>query len=658
MSGKVRFEESRILNKWVALHCNDKKAIFGKHKKQGEKPRISNKFIVVGANTYLGWGTICQLAYKFPGSEIVCVDERYSNYSVVSLTSVFPFLERVEILNSYFDVNVTTEKIIYSKYIDINKFLNLQGDCVIVYLSENIDGFNNFMRANEKTLRVPFLYADSITSKRSLHETITYTFPVFNIKYSNIIGTYNLLTLVDHRLSPMNIFSTRLNSLIYEAISCKKMKLQKNNINFYATSLENITRAIVKSIRRGWKGTSVLRALEAKTDCNTFSKIISDTMNKYYNIDCGGKNLKTRFEIPEKNRSDIRFYERYLDKFRISLKETIAYSTINVIEDNHTEIHKGQVFNKMKKGNNKKEKIVSKHPSGDYKHFAVQKYPKSISEYYSGPGFKDSKFITKKTNIVSIGSCFAMEIGKFLKRNNYNYPIYENNDSSFNANWGIVFNSSSIRQIIEDAFDRFKPFERFWEREENRMQDIFRRNTTYQKGEHELKLEKHRKKSHLALSNAEVLIVTLGLVEVWRDKRDHSVFWRVPPITCYDPNKYEFYVMNVEDVYSDLKKIKNVLNDHNPNCNMVVTVSPVPFQTTFRKDCDVVSANVYSKAVSSVAANQFCCENRNNGVYYFPSFEYIRYGFDNPYIDDGRHIKKPIVNKMMKFFEKTFVIGE
>jgi hypothetical protein len=296
-------------------------------------------------------------------------------------------------------------------------------------------------------------------------------------------------------------------------------------------------------------------------------------------------------------------------------------------------------------------------PSGDYKHFAIQKYPTSISNYFMGDDFTTEKFITKKTNIVSIGSCFAMEIGKFLRKNKYNYPIYEKNDNNFNANWGIVFNSASIRQIVEDSFGHFNPWERFWEREEGRMQDIFRRNTIYQKGQHEQKLKVHRDASRTALLSAEVLIATLGLVEVWRDKRDQAVYWRVPPMTCYNPKIHEFYVMTAQDVYSDLIRIKYILNEYNPNCKMIVTVSPVPFQATYRTDCDVVSANVYSKAISCVAANKFCSEYGDDGVFYFPSFEFIRYGFDNPYIADGRHIKREIVGKMMRFFEKTFVKG-
>jgi hypothetical protein len=112
--------------------------------------------------------------------------------------------------------------------------------------------------------------------------------------------------------------------------------------------------------------------------------------------------------------------------------------------------------------------------------------------------------------------------------------------------------------------------------------------------------------------------------------------------------------MTVNEVFQDLLRIRFLLDRFNKKCHLIITVSPVPFQATYREDCDAVTANVFSKAVSSVAAIDFASELRDRNVSYFPSFEYVRYGFKNPYIADGRHIKRPVVNQMMKFFESMF----
>jgi len=296
-----------------------------------------------------------------------------------------------------------------------------------------------------------------------------------------------------------------------------------------------------------------------------------------------------------------------------------------------------------------------KKPSGDYKKFAIQKYPADISDFYFKT--KSIELINKGTKVVSIGSCFAENIARYLKAHKYNYLVTEKGSGYFSANWGIVFNSASIRQIFEYSFDLFKPKVQWWEREAGRMQDPYRRNIIYQKGVHEKKRQAHYEASRKAIEQADVIIITLGLVEVWRDNRDGTIFWRVPPMHLYSPNIYEFYTMTTSDIHSDLVRIKLILEKFNPNCSLIITVSPVPFQATYREDCDVITANVYSKAVSSVAANDFVKSYKGQNVYYFPSFEFVRYGFNNPYIADGRHIKRPVINNMMKFFEKMFVKG-
>jgi len=293
-----------------------------------------------------------------------------------------------------------------------------------------------------------------------------------------------------------------------------------------------------------------------------------------------------------------------------------------------------------------------KKPSGDYKKFAIQKYPADLSKFYFNQ--KSLKLVNKNTKVVSIGSCFAENIARYLKAHKYNYLVTEKGSGYFSANWGIVFNSASIRQIFEYSFGMFNPKVKWWEREKGKMQDPYRRDIIYPKGVHEQKRQAHYKASRKAIENAEVIIITLGLVEVWRDKRDEATFWRVPPMHLYSPDIYEFFVMTTNDVTLDLMKIKAIIDKFNPKCKLIVTVSPVPFQATYREDCDVVTANVYSKAVSSVAANKFVKNFSGNNVYYFPSFEFVRYGFGNPYIADGRHIKKPVINTMMKFFEKIF----
>jgi hypothetical protein len=79
------------------------------------------------------------------------------------------------------------------------------------------------------------------------------------------------------------------------------------------------------------------------------------------------------------------------------------------------------------------------------------------------PYRRSRKIITKKTPLVSAGSCFALEIAHELQREEFNYLITERNSKGFltkdasvpsdaSAAWGIIFNTPSFRQLVERAF--------------------------------------------------------------------------------------------------------------------------------------------------------------------------------------------------------------
>lgn len=288
----------------------------------------------------------------------------------------------------------------------------------------------------------------------------------------------------------------------------------------------------------------------------------------------------------------------------------------------------------------------------DYKKFPVQYYPKNIKNYYFNEANR-VPLLNKKTKIVSMGSCFALHIASYLKKNKYNYLVGEKYFRYLtSADWDMVFNTSCMKQIFQYSFESFSPLIRWWDRGDV-MDDPFRRQISYPKGSHEIELKKHINASHKVLLEAEIIVLTLGLVEVWRDKRDKATFWRTPPIHLLDENIHEFHVMNEEECFNDLQEIHNLLNKYNPKSKIILTVSPVPLRATFRTDIDPVSANVYSKSVLRCAAERFTSIHDN--VYYFPSFEFVVFGFGNPYQErDNMHVKQDVIDTMMKYFERRY----
>lgn len=275
-----------------------------------------------------------------------------------------------------------------------------------------------------------------------------------------------------------------------------------------------------------------------------------------------------------------------------------------------------------------------------------------------------SKIITKTTPLVSAGSCFALEIAHELQRERYNYLVTERNFRGFltqdasvfsdaSAAWGIIFNTPSFRQLAERSFGLRQLPRILWQNGEHYM-DPFREEMRFASVEEYLSnCESHLEASRAAFMQAEVLIITLGLNEIWSFKMDGSVFSRSPWRIA--PSFVEHRVLSVEENVRDLDLMLRVLRSHNPNLQLIVTLSPIPLHATFLHDrYHVVEANTHSKAVLRVAAQKFV--EKHDGVYYFPSFELITYGFENPWREDHRHVNHVVVSRVMEMFRQMFVI--
>ncbi len=290
----------------------------------------------------------------------------------------------------------------------------------------------------------------------------------------------------------------------------------------------------------------------------------------------------------------------------------------------------------------------------DYKKYTHQQYPHQINPQFFKKGPNPKLHITYHTKITSMGSCFARNIALFLRSKKYNYLVTEQPFQEASAHWDQVFNTACMRQLFEYTFtSNWNPIVRWWPRG-NFVQDPFRRNVLYPKNSCEEAFERHRAASQKALGEAEVVILTLGLIETWRDIRDRMTFYRVPPVEQLNMKYHEFYLQSVEDCHHDLNVIHELLKSNNPAAQIIITVSPVPLFATFREDVDPVTANMMSKATLRVAAEYFARQHYN--VHYFPALEIVTQAFSNPYEADNRHIKKEVIDAIMGIFESRFAV--
>jgi hypothetical protein len=286
----------------------------------------------------------------------------------------------------------------------------------------------------------------------------------------------------------------------------------------------------------------------------------------------------------------------------------------------------------------------------------MESFPKL--ENRMGKFERGEKLISKDTKVVSMGSCFATHIARYLVEKEFNYLLYEpvKNKIVASAQWDFVYNSSCMRQIFEYSLNEdWEVAERWWPLDNTHLTDPYRRGTTYSTKDSKRLFNKHRVNSKKAIEESEVFILTLGLAETWRSKVDGATFFQVPPNRVLDLNKHEFYIQTPEDVKNDLTAIDRLLREYNSGAKIIFTVSPVPFNATFRDDLDVITANNVSKSIIRSGVDMFARESEN--VYYFPSYEIAAEIADRWREDDGRHIKWEVIAQIMKIFERNWTLA-
>ncbi len=274
--------------------------------------------------------------------------------------------------------------------------------------------------------------------------------------------------------------------------------------------------------------------------------------------------------------------------------------------------------------------------------------------------------VTRKTPIASMGSCFAREIKRRLIDKGFNYIQEETGSPASihaSAAWERLYNTFSMRQVFEYTFEDFEPQTRWWiSPESGKIQDPYRRIILYDTlQEAQEDFERHKEHSRKALTAARLLILTLGLTEIWEDRRDGSVICL--PSGPYvneggDMGDYRFRVSRYGENLKNLERIRDIMAWHNPECQLLVTVSPVHLWATFRKDADVMTASCNSKSTLRAAADEFV--SRHDNAFYFPAYEMAtiyRPMTGRSLFEEGPenfHVDKPTVKFIMRQFFKNF----
>ncbi|MEW5769643.1 MAG: GSCFA domain-containing protein [Pseudomonadota bacterium] len=151
------------------------------------------------------------------------------------------------------------------------------------------------------------------------------------------------------------------------------------------------------------------------------------------------------------------------------------------------------------------------------------------------------------------------------------------------------------------------------------------------------------------IKDADVLIMTLGMTEVFKKKNNGLVCNQIPIYgggaglreTYFYPSDYEENLRNLRMIFALLRHL-------NPRVQVVLTVSPVPMQRSFNTQ-DVFVNNYESKCTLRAVAGQICREL--NWVHYFPSFEIVwGMGVTAYQARDRMHVKEEAVRQIIDAF--------
>lgn len=269
------------------------------------------------------------------------------------------------------------------------------------------------------------------------------------------------------------------------------------------------------------------------------------------------------------------------------------------------------------------------------------------------------KFLTRAACVYSIGSCFALNINRWLRYQGFAVP---------EVTWGIHYNSRTILYELRRAAGLSAP-DVDWcipDRDGGvAFADALRHciDAPDAEGLAEIKA-RITADSRREFMRADALIVTLGLSDVWEATVDgrRVTLNRAPYLGAAllhgaQSDRVENRFLSVAECVDDLREIVRIVRTaKSAETPIVFTVSPVPLKHTGSSAHPHV-ANSRSKATLIAAIHALLDECVDDpGISYFPSYEYFQ--ASQPGIPlwqgDGRHPTTEAVAHVAEAFARRY----
>ncbi|UUC45686.1 GSCFA domain-containing protein [Flavobacterium cerinum] len=219
------------------------------------------------------------------------------------------------------------------------------------------------------------------------------------------------------------------------------------------------------------------------------------------------------------------------------------------------------------------------------------------------PVFKSTNPIDYTSQIVSLGSCFAVNMSEKL-----DYFRFQNYCNPF----GILFHPLAIAKLFEYALrnKQFTESDIFFHNEQWHSFDAHSDLNETDKNQLLDNLNSATVQTKKQLSGATHVIITLGTAWVYRKLENDQIV-----ANCHKVPQKQFKkeLLSVEAIRENLEKIMDIVLQFNPEAKLIFTVSPV------RHIKDGFVENQWSKANLITAIHQVISESAVAS--YFPSYE-------------------------------------
>ncbi len=287
---------------------------------------------------------------------------------------------------------------------------------------------------------------------------------------------------------------------------------------------------------------------------------------------------------------------------------------------------------KKEKGGNKNKLIISRFPKT--KKDIEKDFYDSINKYVMPVNQGAGRFICKGTKFFTAGSCFARHIASSL--NELGYDVHR----------------LALDETVNTTYANKYLF--YWLAEKEIPEKI---QVRFQELCKSIGVNKARTRENL--KNTSAIILTIGVAPCFFDKKTGDVVLPSPgDINFHNlSNEYLFRNTSVKENEDNILEIINSIRLINKKAPIFLTISPVPLNTSFEMESAVV-ADCLSKCTLRIAVNEVL-NNRTDNVFYFPSFEVVRWLY--PHIgspfggDDGAtaHVNQSLVRDIIRSFVES-----